>query len=429
MSRPIRVLFDITFLGRAEADPQRMSMRAGLFRMIEQVVPALAAEPSVHLTLGSQTHVLPAHAFASRHPDMRALAFATPARTRLATRLREEAVDEHLRGGGRMTAAIPKRVASRVAGDVNRVLDTISHASGGTAIARTDVFHSPFHALPPRDERARHVRYFLTVHDLIPFVCRQPGSHDWLREILDSIGPDDRILTDSEHTRRDVLEFFPGMAPERVSVALLAADTSRFYPCRADPERIARVRTRYGIPDAPYVLSVGTLFPHKNIPRLIRAFAEVVRAERLDDLNLVLTGARERGYEAILAELDRHDHVADRVLFTGYVDDEDLAPLYSGALAFAFPSYYEGFGLPPLEAMQCGTPVVAGSASSVPEVVGDAGILVDPMDVDAFAQGRLDGYRDDARRAELARRGLARAREFTWARHAAQTVAAYRAAL
>lgn len=427
--RPVRTVFDVSFLGRVHSGPQRSQLRAGIFRMVEQAVGALSVAPGLELSLGAHTPMLGAALeYVERHPGMRQVRFPVPARTRLGTHIRARAVARHTQTGANATGALPSRIVNRVAGDVNRALDRLSHQAGVSALARADVFHSPFNPLPPADERLRRVQYFLTVHDLIPLVRPEVGGMGWLREILDSIGPDDHFFADSEHTKSDLLNAVRALRPERVSVTPLAADPALFRPC-TDAARVAAVRAKYGVPDGPYILTVGTLAPHKNIPRLLRAFAELVHAERLGDLRLVLTGAKGWGYEATFQELDRIGPVSGRVHFTGYVDDEDLAPLYSGALVFVFPSYYEGFGLPPLEAMQCGTPVITGNAASLPEVVGDAGVMVDPHDQDAFAQAILDVYRDSAWRQELAGRALIRAREFTWARFADQTVAAYRRAL
>ncbi len=426
--RPVRTVFDVSFLGRVHAGPQRSQLRGGIFRVVEQSVRALSVAPGLELALGAHTLLGPSLAYVSGHPELCGIHFPVPARTRIGTRILARAVAEHQRAGVTRTGALPARIANRVAGDLNQVLDRISHQTGLSALARADVFHSPFNPLPRASDRLRRVRYFLTVYDVIPLVRPEVGGMDWLREILDSIGPDDHVLAISAHTKQDLLNAVPALAPDRVSVTPLAADPALFRPC-TDAARIAAVRAKYGVPDGPYVLTVGTLAPHKNIPLLLRAFADLVHAERLGDLRLVLAGAKGWGYEAIFQELDRLGTVSDRVHFTGYVDDADLAPLYSGALVFVYPSYYEGFGLPPLEAMQCGTPVITGNAASLPEVVGDAGLMVDPLDQDAFAQAIFDVYRDPAKREALAARSLARAREFTWARYADETVAAYRRAL
>jgi glycosyltransferase involved in cell wall biosynthesis len=320
-------------------------------------------------------------------------------------------------------------VASKVAALTNRVLDVPSGGVGLRTLLRTDVFHSPIYALPPLgDRRVKRVKHFLTVYDMIPLRFPEfTGWGDAFRSILGSLRSEDHALVISEYTRGELLDVRPDLDPARVHVTLLAADPERFHPC--GPTQVAAARARYGIPDAPYVLSVGTLQPRKNIPLLIRSFAALVRAGEVGDLHLVLTGRRGWDFDEIFAEAADRQEVRDRIIFTGYVDEADLAPLYSGALVFAYPSLAEGFGLPPLEAMQCGTPVITSNTSSLPEVVGDAGVLVDPRDGDALAQAILDVYRDSDLRADLAARATARARQFTWERYAQQTVDAYRAAL
>ncbi|GJG89163.1 hypothetical protein tb265_43440 [Gemmatimonadetes bacterium T265] len=428
---PIRVVFDVTHLGEVHQGPRRSTHRTGLHRVVEQTVQSVAAEPGVAVTLAADANWELALGYVEDHPGMRDLPFPGLGRRRLESRIRDWAVASHVRSGAGRGGALAARVANRLATDANRTLDRLALSLGRGPHGAGDVFHSPLLPLPPATHRARGVRYFLTVFDLIPQLFPDivaPWEVGWNRRISDSIGPDDHVLAISEHTKRDLLEAYPALAPERVTVTPLAADPAIFYPA-ADPARLAAVRAKYALPDGPYLLSLSTLAPHKNIPRLLRAFAELVRAERVDDLRLVLAGARGGGYDEILRELDQLGAVSDRIRFAGYVDDEDLAPLYSGALAFVYPSYYEGFGLPPLEAMQCGTPVITGDRASLPEVVGDAGLMVDPYDVDALAQALLRVYRDEALRAELSRRAVARAGTFTWARFAERTVAAYRAAL
>jgi glycosyltransferase involved in cell wall biosynthesis len=140
-------------------------------------------------------------------------------------------------------------------------------------------------------------------------------------------------------------------------------------------------------------------------------------------------GKRGQGYENILAHASIGEQLQERVIFTGRVDDEDLAALYSGALCFTFMSYYEGFGLPPLEAMQCGVPVITSNTSSLPEVVGDAGITVNPKDEDALCQAMLGVYRDEHLRAEMARKSLVQAAKFSWDKCVVQTVQGYQKAL
>jgi glycosyltransferase involved in cell wall biosynthesis len=231
------------------------------------------------------------------------------------------------------------------------------------------------------------------------------------------------VITTSEATRAD-LATFGGVDPGRVFVVPLAADPRIFRPIR-DPSRIEHLRHRLGIHDAPYLLALNAHEPRKNMDAAIRAFTRAVAEGGARDLALVIAGpaSAEPGIQSALAEAaNRHA----RVILTGYVSDDDLATLYGGALAFVYPSLCEGFGLPPLEAMQCGAPVIAGRVASLPEVVADAGILVDLDDPGALCEAMLRLYRDAALRERLSALSLRRAAAFSWDRCTRQTLAAYR---
>jgi glycosyltransferase involved in cell wall biosynthesis len=206
-------------------------------------------------------------------------------------------------------------------------------------------------------------------------------------------------------------------------VTPLAADAARFYRC-VDAAALSSVRERYGVPEGPYLLSLCTLEPRKNIPHLLRCFARLAQEPSADGVTLVLAGGKGWMYDGVLELVEQLDALRGRVILTGYVRDEDLAALYTGATAFVYPSLYEGFGLPPLEAMQCGTPVITSNNSSLPEVVGDAGIMVDANDEDDLCQ-----LSSPTQRAEYSRLGMKRAQGFSWQRCAELTVAGYRQAL
>jgi glycosyltransferase involved in cell wall biosynthesis len=171
------------------------------------------------------------------------------------------------------------------------------------------------------------------------------------------------------------------------------------------------------------------LEPRKNIHHVIRCFSKTVLGEEIDDLCLVLVGTKGWDYGKVFEELSRYPALRKRIILTGYVDFEDLAPLYSGALAFVYPSLYEGFGLPPLEAMKCGTPVITSNTSSLPEVVGDAGTMVSPTDEDALCHAMLEIFRDSALRTRMSERSLARADLFSWEKCIEETIRAYRIAI
>jgi glycosyltransferase involved in cell wall biosynthesis len=246
------------------------------------------------------------------------------------------------------------------------------------------------------------------------------GNRYYLRTFCPpSLRRADHVITISEHARHDVIELC-GVKPERVTAILLAAD-SRFQP--ASPAAIAAFRTRHNLPDR-FVLYLGTLEPRKNVELLVRAYARL-RQQGSTDHRLVLAGARGWQYDPIFA-LVKELGLEPYVRFPGFVRDDEQALWYSSATVFAFPSLYEGFGLPLLEAMACGTPVVASRASSLPEVVGDAGLLFDPASSDELSDALLTMLEDTDQRSALASAGLARAQTFSWRRTAAETLQVYR---
>jgi len=218
------------------------------------------------------------------------------------------------------------------------------------------------------------------------------------------------VVVDSQATARDLMRYY-GTPPDRIRVAYPAA-TPGLAPVRDEPALDA-VRERYGTGKA-YFLYVGTLQPRKNLARLVRAFADLVSRDAVDSqVKLVLAGRRGWLYDEIVATA-RERCLEGRVVLPGFVAQEDLAALLSGALAFVFPSLYEGFGLPVLEAMACEVPVICSDTSSLPEVAGDAALLVDPHDTAALAGAMARVYSDPGLAEELVRRGRERAQRFSW---------------
>lgn len=233
-----------------------------------------------------------------------------------------------------------------------------------------------------------------------------------------------QIITISEHSKRDIVETY-GVAPERVTVTHLAA-SSHFRPVE-DERELRRVRQRYGI-EGDYILAVGSVQPRKNLARLVRAYSDLRRSRAQAKLpRLVVVGKLAWLYEETLRAVDECG-VREDVTFTGYVPEVDLPALYSGALCFAYPSFFEGFGLPPLEAMRCGTPVLVGDRTSLPEVVGDAGLLVDPFDANAISAALARLIDDAELRQDLRERGLTRAARFDWRETARRTLEVYQRA-
>jgi len=239
------------------------------------------------------------------------------------------------------------------------------------------------------------------------------------------------IVADSHATARDLVDLY-GILPEKITT-IHSGVSPRFAPYGDsiyEANRRRHVLKQYGIGDAPFVLSVGTMQPRKNHLRLVQAFARLSTPTETFSLHsplstqLVIAGGKGWLYDDVVAEVKKLG-IEDRVKFIGFTDDADLPHLYRAARAFAFPSIYEGFGLPLLEAMASAVPVVTSNVSSLPEVVGDAGIQVDPFDVDALANALNTALHDEAWRKQAIVKGLTRAVEFTWARAARQLLGVY----
>ncbi len=290
---------------------------------------------------------------------------------------------------------------------------------------RADVAHVPYWGGPMRCA----VPVVVTIHDLIPLVLPEYRG-DWrvrmyMRLVAASAHRAAVVLTDSEASRRDILEHLR-LNPDRVRTVYLAADEA-YRP--QPPDAVEAVRQRLGLPTR-YVLYFGGFDVRKNLRAVFAAFACV--APRVPDVSLVVAGRlpqRDTPFTPDPRRLAREAGVADRTVFANWVDEADKPALYAGAEAFLFPSRYEGFGLPPLEAMACGTPVIASRAASLAEIVGDGGLLYDPDDADGMADGLLAVLTDAATRAALAEKARAQARTFSWARTAEETLRAYEFAM
>ena len=231
-----------------------------------------------------------------------------------------------------------------------------------------------------------------------------------------------RVLALSEHARLDIISTYK-IAPNRVTAIPIAAPT-HFRPVE-DEYELQRVRQTYGI-NGDYILSVSSIQPRKNLTRLLSAYERLRRTRPEGSLpQLVLVGKRAWLYRETLKAIEK---LGTGVIVTGYVPETDLPALYSGALCFVYPSFFEGFGLPPLEAMKCGTPVITGDRTSLPEVVGDGGVLVNPFDIDAIACAIATMVDDSSFRSRLRIESLNRARIFDWRETARRTLEVYKQA-
>ncbi len=275
---------------------------------------------------------------------------------------------------------------------------------------KVDLYHATDFVLPPV---SASIKTIVTVHDL-SFVRVPQTASPTLKAYLDKVVPDSilratHVIADSQATKNDIIALY-GTAPEKITVLLSGID-ARFRRV-ADEHLHAAIRQKYQIGTAPYLLCVGTVQPRKNYSRVIQALAQL-RAQNYD-VSLVIAGGKgwleDEMYQTI-ARTAMHDHVH----LIGFADDADLPILYSAAACVVFPSLYEGFGFPVLEGMACGTPVITANVSSLPEVAGDAALLINPLDIDELVAALQRILDDSNLRESLIQRGYRQIQRFTWA--------------
>ena len=321
------------------------------------------------------------------------------------------------------TEPLPAHVSTLVVPSMlPRLLWMQAHAPRILRRIKADVVHFTNGMMP----LASPVPTVVTIHDMS--LTMYPACHPRRRVLLNrplvnlAARRADAVITVSEAAKQDIVRIY-GLEPARVHVVHEAAAPS--FGVIHDPFELRRVRERYGLAER-FILYVGTIEPRKNLPTLIEAFA---RRRIAGDLPHQLVCAGPYGWlsDDIDDQIDRL-RVRDAVRFTGYVPFADLPAIYNLAELFVFPSVYEGFGLPVIEAMACGTPVVIGSVAALTEVAGDAAVRVDPLEVEALSAAIVALASSREQREELSSRGLARARSFSWERAAAETLNVYRAA-
>jgi glycosyltransferase involved in cell wall biosynthesis len=281
--------------------------------------------------------------------------------------------------------------------------------------ARVDLFHAPHYVVPPLIP----CPYVVTIHDCIhlrfPQYLPNRAAYYYARAMMTMAARRaQRVLTVSEASKDDILHFLRVPA-EKVEVIYNALDERLASP--PTPEETGRVRDRFLL-TSPFVLYTGNIKPHKNVDRLIEAFS-ILRRRGFEDVKLLIIGDEISKYQN-LRRLVHRFQLHQQVRFLGFVPDATLAALYRLASVFVFPSLYEGFGLPPLEAMAAGAPVITSNVSSLPEVVGDAALLIDPLDAGAIADAMARVLTDAALRASLIARGHMRVKAFSWTRSVAR---------
>ena len=417
----IHLLLDVNVLGkgfRVEAT------RTGIFRASEGLLRAMLARNDLALSCSAES---------SWVSELMLLTYQRERNVPLGDRIirawaHSEAAEAE--ASGLITRILALEATGQSARRERGALMLLNATARRRTLGQFELVHSLRTGLPSSDRVRAQVRA-LTIHDLVsifhPEWCYE-GAESQMREVLASADPQrDFFIVNSEATAGEVKGFL-NLEDSRVFVTPFAADPVLFQP-EADLEVIATTRARYGIPDGPYFLSLGTLEPRKNLAHLIRCFFRLIEQEGIEDLNLVLVGPTGWKTEETISAIEGRPDLAGRIVRTGFVKDQDLAAIYSGASVYVFPSLYEGFGLPILEAMRCGTPVITSSGGALGEVAGDAAMVVPPLDADALSDAMFSLLRDEARRMELGRRGKARAAGYSWERTADLTVQAYHAML
>lgn len=282
------------------------------------------------------------------------------------------------------------------------------------------IFFSPMHACP---KEFKYLKKYTVLYDAIPLVLEEYKYQTigWFGKLIKTINNKDSYFAISDYTRKDFLKYFKEINPSKIHTTLLACNET--FKQKTESE-IKNVKEKYNISqEKKYIFSLSNLDPRKNMVRAIKTFIDFVNKNNIQDMIFVIGGAGwNELIEKLQKEIQNFDNYKHLLLSAGYVDDEDLAPLYSGAEWFVYTSQYEGFGLPPLEAMSCGCPVITSNNSSLPEVVGDAGIMIDWDSDEQHIQAYEKYYYDESFRKEMAQKGLERSKQFSWEKCANQMI-------
>jgi len=417
-----KVILDISLLGHDKA------VWRGMERVAKHLFDGLQNVNLGEVSYVATSHLVGAYDFLSTQgisPDEK-LRFSTSQlrASRIGARLSRKV---HRSMSNR---SLPARAYRRALADVARLCCAGESKLTPAMLRGVDIYHSPHRPFPMAVREAKGLRKFMTVHDFNPLKYPKffPGNDaGYINDLLTCLTPENFAFCVSETVKGDILSLAK-IPEERIFVTPLGADETIFHPV-VDRQQLEEVRRRYNIPEGGYFLALSSHVPHKNFAHLIRCFGELVESGELTDMNLVIVGQNPQSNLEVRELLAKYPRAKPHIIVPGFLPDDELAAIYSSATAFLFPSLFEGFGIPPLEAMQCGTPVVASNTTSMPEVVGEAGILLDPKDIAAWCQAMLLLDRDPAQRERLSQKSLARAKLFSWEQFTRQTLSGYQTSL
>jgi glycosyltransferase involved in cell wall biosynthesis len=425
-----RVLLDIAFLGLAF---ERNSAARGVERMASRLFEDLPATGFCDLSFVATSHLAATYDFLTAkgiNPDEK-LKYL-PGQLSPSRRAQQLVRKIHhlMEVPGWRARAARKFLAVRAQRLTRREAEVPA-----ASLAEADIYHTPhtpqpLMPFPAAVQKNHHLKKIVSIHDFMVVMHPEYFGRDdrpYFEQMRRCLTERTFAFCTTESVRADILEL-TAIRPERIFLAAPAAARELFYPV-GDATTLAAVRKELSIPDAPYFLALSAPDPHKNFGHLIHCLAELVQSGQLPDHNLVIVGRNNARHPLVKKGLEKYPGLVKRILTPGFVPDEKLAAVYGGATAFLFPSLAEGFGLPPLEAMQCGVPVISSNTTSMPEVIGDAGILLPPTDVDGWCQAMLKVSRDEKLRSGMAAKSIARAKLFSWERFIEATTHGYRTSL
>jgi glycosyltransferase involved in cell wall biosynthesis len=416
----MKTIFDISTVGN---NPKT---RTGIARTAWSIADLLHQKLGDNVSfsaIGSVKASLQIESLLSSHPDFKSAIDPVSNFARNIEGLSDRAVNKPNVSGNNFIGKTQQSVLR----NISRVINITRQPINPKVLAEADIFHSSYPRIPKQVRQALPNRHLQTVYDLTPLLLDEkyfmPGQRGVTSRIIDTIEPDDWITTISDATRNDLLNRRQ-LNPDRVITVYLAAAPELFYPV-SDLDAIQAVKQKYHLPDGDYFLSLHSLAPHKNMEHLISCFKQVIAQEKPQDLHLVICGGNQESAALMVKANQLTDADLKVIHFTGFVDDNDLAAIYSSSIGFVFPSLYEGFGLPVLEAMQCGCPVISSNTSSLPEVVGKAGFLVAPIDRDALCAAMVKLYRHADLQSHYAQSSIDRAAFFSWQKTVNSTLEIY----
>ena len=419
----MNILYDISAL--AVWHGSNLGKR-GIYRVVEETLDELVKRTDLEVCATEDPTGGRAYLCSSQknHCDLRfRSSFATSKFSR-AIDFGLNAQESILRGLGQ-GRSLPQRVTRRGFIELSELIDlpAAQRNRHTFSLNEVNIFHQPGRFAIPKFVRNCHRKDFVRVSTIYDFIPLQLGLKDTnviaarqFSKILGTISKDDAVICISDYVKDEACERL-GLLEGNIFVSHLAACNKLFYPSN-DAEKLKILRRRLRLDESPYYLALCALDERKNIRLLLQAFSVVLNQQTDFDAKLVLAGSVSESAKQHLTLMAKDLGITSHVVISGFVADDDLACLYSGAVSFLFPSLAEGFGLPPLEAMQCGLPVISSNQTSLPEVVGDSGILLDPTDTEAWAEAIYRHLKNEDERQLLRQRGLKRAKSFSWEKSA-----------